>query len=107
MIKHYFYITCLLFSLGSLAQESKNVKNQDGSSESLGVYPNPVSNGKVFVYSKNTLSKEIVIFDVLGKIVLQTTLNTKELNVSVLPAGIYIIKIKEGELVSTRKLVIR
>ncbi|WP_348813200.1 T9SS type A sorting domain-containing protein [Flavobacterium maritimum] len=112
MIKNYSYITILLvffFSLSLSAQEVKQQpKLQETSSiEGLSLYPNPVSNGKVYITSKNDLDKEIQIFDVLGKKVLQTELSSKELNVSNLSPGVYIIKIKEEEASSTRKLIIR
>jgi hypothetical protein len=112
MTKNYSYITILLvffFSLSLSAQEVKQQpKLQETSSiEGLSLYPNPVSNGKVYITSKNDLDKEIQIFDVLGKKVLQTELSSKELNVSNLSPGVYIIKIKEEEASSTRKLIIR
>ena len=112
MVKNYSYITILLvffFSLSLSAQEVKQQpKLQETSSiEGLSLYPNPVSNGKVYITSKNDLDKEIQIFDVLGKKVLQTELSSKELNVSNLSPGVYIIKIKEEEASSTRKLIIR
>jgi hypothetical protein len=104
MTKKYFYITLIfcLFSLVGLAQESKTQPN-----DALGFYPNPVSNGKIYITSKTTLEKEILIFDVLGKKVLQTTLTSKELNISTIPPGVYIIKISEGDATATRKLIIR
>jgi hypothetical protein len=103
MTKKYFYITLFcLFSFIGFAQESKTVSN-----DALGFYPNPVSNGKIYITSKTTLEKEILIFDVLGKKVLQTTLTAKELNISTIPPGVYIIKISEGDATATRKLIIR
>lgn len=112
MKKNYFYTTLLfvLFSLAASAQESKdsalNSKQQDQPLE-LNIYPNPVATDKVYITSKSSAPKDIEIFDVLGKRVLQVTLNTKELNVSSLLPGVYIIKIKEGEQRATRKLIIR
>jgi hypothetical protein len=52
-------------------------------------------------------NKEVAIYDVLGKKVLQSTMTSKELNVSSLSPGVYIIKIKEGEATATRKLIIK
>jgi len=34
-------------------------------------------------------------------------LNSKELNISALSPGVYIIKIKEGESTATRKLIVK
>ena len=112
MAKNYFYITILLvffFSVSLSAQENKQQpKTQETASiEGLSLYPNPVSNGKVYITSKNDLDKEIIIFDVLGKKVLQTTLSSRELNVSNLTSGVYIIKINENDASATRKLIVR
>lgn len=112
MAKNYFYsITLLvfLFSMSVSAQETKpQPRTQETATiEGLNLYPNPVSNGKVYISTKNDLDKEVIIFDVLGKKVLQTQLSSKELNVSNLPSGVYIIKINEKEASATRKLIIR
>ena len=81
----------------------KIAQNIDG----LTIYPNPVSNGKVFISTALNLSKEINIYDVLGKKIISETLFGKELNVSNLTPGVYILRIKENEFSATRKLVIR
>ncbi|WP_310560546.1 T9SS type A sorting domain-containing protein [Flavobacterium sp.] len=113
MAKNYFYSTILLllFSLGLQAQESKDAvfgsKLQEQPFENLSIYPNPVTSGKLYINSKTTAAKEIEIFDILGKKVFQATITTKELNITALTTGVYIIKIKEGEYRATRKLVIK
>jgi Secretion system C-terminal sorting domain len=112
MTKNYVYITLLLFfffSFSASAQETKQqTKLQESTSiEGLSLYPNPVSNGKVYITTKNDLDKEIQIFDVLGKKVFQTVLSSRELNISTLSPGVYIIKIKEEEASTTRKLIVR
>jgi Secretion system C-terminal sorting domain len=107
MKKNYFYIASLLFCLFSLTVSAQENKQQPSAIEGLGFYPNPVSSGKIYIVSKTTSDKEVTIFDVLGKKVLQATLNTKELNISSLSPGVYIIKIREGEATATRKLIVR
>jgi hypothetical protein len=111
MLKNYFYIALtvlLLNSFDAKAQDSRvQFRNQETSIEGLSFYPNPVSNGKIYITSKLSLDKEITIFDVLGKKVLQTILNSRELNISALSPGVYIIKIKEGEATATRKLIVK
>jgi len=112
MKKNYFYIITLLvlfFSLSLSAQETKQQQKlqETATIEGLNLYPNPVSNGKVYITSRNDLNKEIIIFDVLGKKVLQTLISSKELNISNLNSGVYIIKINEGGATATRKLIIR
>lgn len=112
MAKNYIYITLLLvffFTTGVSAQEIKQQSKIQETTviEGLNLYPNPVSNGKVYITSKNDLDKEIIIFDVLGKKVLQTVISSKELNISNLSPGVYIIKINEGDASATRKLIVR
>lgn len=112
MAKNYFYTILLVFisffSTNVVAQEPKPMNStQETSLDGIGLYPNPVSNGKIYITSKNSLSKEITIFDVMGKVVLQATIQSKELNVSNLLPGVYIIKIKEGDITATRKLIVK
>ncbi|MFL9844551.1 T9SS type A sorting domain-containing protein [Flavobacterium rhizosphaerae] len=111
MNKNYFYIILMffLFSAGISAQETKYTASPVATEaiEGLNIYPNPVNSGRVFITSKLAQTKEVEIFDVLGKRVLMATLSGKELNISDLTAGVYIIKIKEGDASATRKLIVR
>jgi hypothetical protein len=72
----------------------------------LRVYPNPVSNGTLFINTTANAEKSITIFDVLGKQVLNTTTNDNAVNVNALRAGVYLVKITEEGKTATRKLVI-
>lgn len=113
MKKNYFYITffSLLFSVCAFAQDGKDgaisSKPQDVQFDNLNIYPNPVGNGRLYISSKTAEPKDIEIFDVLGKRVMQISIVTKELNVGSLSPGVYIIKIKEGDQRATRKLIIK
>lgn len=76
--------------------------------ETVNIYPNPVTNGKLFISSKsNVHSREVYIFDVLGKVVFQQETSTKELNISSLNPGVYMIKIREKDTYTTRKLIVK
>lgn len=108
------YILILILSLFFLtfetnAQEIKSnaTNSQEPTIEGLSIYPNPVSNGKLYITSKLGLEKEIQIFDVLGKKMFDIKTSAKEINISTLNSGVYIIKIKEKEAVATRKLIIK
>ncbi|HHC79756.1 MAG TPA: T9SS type A sorting domain-containing protein, partial [Flavobacteriia bacterium] len=70
-------------------------------------YPNPVTNGILTINTFSNADKKIQIFDILGKQVISTNLRGKELNVSKLNSGIYILKILEEGKTATRKLVIK
>jgi hypothetical protein len=106
MIKKYIPLLILLLFFVSAKSFSQDV-NQDGTGiEGLSLYPNPVSGGKLYISSLSNDEKEIVIYNLLGKIVLQTKINTKELNVSSVDSGTYIIKITENGHTTTRKLIV-
>lgn len=106
---YYIFILLILFSFGLQAQENKSAiatKTQEPTIEGLAIYPNPVNSGKIYITTKSSLDKKVEIFNVLGKKVLETVITSKEVNVSNLAAGVYIIKIKEGDATATRKLII-
>lgn len=75
--------------------------------EELSIYPNPATGQVVYISTKNDLVKQVEIYNVLGKPVLSVRLSGKELNISALEPGIYILKILEGKSTATRKLVVR
>ncbi len=110
-MKKLNYITFLFLLLIVSSAKAQDVKQQskiqESSIEGLSLYPNPVTNGKVYIATKNDSEKEIQIFDVLGKKVFYTQLNSRELNISSLSPGVYIIKIREEESTATRKMIIR
>lgn len=111
MVKNYSYILLFFLCIATIsvsAQESKQQPRvQENPIEGLNFYPNPVTNGKIYITSKSNDDKQITIFDVLGKKVLQTILTSKELNVASLSPGVYFIKIEEGDTSATRKLIVR
>lgn len=112
MAKKYLYIILLLVSLGTfraIAQDTKQLpKTQEKTAiEGLNLFPNPVTGGKVSISTKNDFNKDIAIFDLLGKKIFQTQLTGRELNISNLFPGVYIIKITEDSKTATRKLVIK
>ena len=99
----------LFASVYTFAQSNNEIteKNSFQNIEGLTIFPNPVINGKVYIHSKHNHTKGIEIFDVLGKKVMSQVLYDKELNIQNLKSGVYILKIKEGKISVTRKLVVR
>ena len=73
----------------------------------LTLYPNPVSNGKLFISSSSNLEKEVAIYTTLGQQVLQDKTVSEAINVSNLSQGTYFVKIKEAGLTTTKKLIIK
>lgn len=88
---------------GTTASVEKN--NIDG----FMTYPNPVNNGRLTVSTASSSEKEVTIFNVLGKRVFaqKFTGTNKQLDVSRINSGIYIMKVVEDDRVATKKLVIK
>ena len=71
-------------------------------------YPNPVTNGKLFISSPSSSEKQVAIYSLLGQKVLDTkTSNNVEINVSKLARGTYILKISEDGKSYAKKLIIQ
>ncbi|MEP1490543.1 MAG: T9SS type A sorting domain-containing protein [Algibacter sp.] len=113
MKKNYILITFLtLLFFGTqygFSQSNDNNTPLNQKIEGLSVYPNPVSNGSTFLYikTKKSLTKNVEIYNVLGKKVFQTVLFNKELNIAKLSSGVYMLKITENSIAETRKLIIK
>lgn len=75
----------------------------------LSIYPNPVSNSKthIFITSKLNATKSIEFYNVLGKRIFSTRLKGRELNISNLSKGVYLLKITENNISETRKLIVK
>lgn len=74
----------------------------------LKVYPNPAKNGQiVFVNSDSSVEKNVAIYNVLGRKVLETTTQQNTINTDGLTTGVYMVKITEEGKTATRKLVIQ
>lgn len=72
-------------------------------------YPNPVINDLVTITSSSSDTKTVSIYNVLGKQVLNEKVSglNNTVNVSKIQSGIYILKVTQGNNISTRKLVIQ
>jgi len=113
MNKNYFLILLVALAFFTsqfgFSQNNASINTMQQNIEGLSIYPNPAPSGKVsvFISSKDNLTKKIAVFDVLGKQIYATVLTGKELNISSLGKGVYILKIIENNISETRKLVIK
>ena len=78
----------------------------DNNQNEFSVYPNP-ANGYVNISSKVSGDKNIAIYNVLGKQVINTIISSERLDISNLNSGVYIMKISQNGVSSTKKLVVR
>jgi hypothetical protein len=77
--------------------------------QGFATYPNPVTNNIFAVKSNSADTKQVSIFNVLGKRVLSSSITgvQADIDVSSISAGLYILKVTEGTKTATSKLVIR
>ena len=81
--------------------------SQNNNIAGLKIYPNPVTNGTLFIETSANAEKTVTVFDVLGKQVLNTTTSNNTINVASLHTGVYIVNITEEGKTASRKLVIK
>tara|TARA_R110001592_G_scaffold120499_7_gene324836 strand:+ start:1729 stop:2520 length:792 start_codon:yes stop_codon:yes gene_type:complete len=77
--------------------------------EGFATYPNPVTNHEFTLTSNSSETKEIAIFNILGKKVLSSSVSGVKatVDVSTISSGIYILKVTEDGKTATKKLVIK
>lgn len=100
------------FSAQAQTAKSSGVADQvktENTLDKVQIYPNPVTSGKIYINAETNSVKAIELYDMLGKRILTTEMNgyQKELNVSNLKAGVYILKLSEKNNSITRKIVIK
>lgn len=102
-MKHLYLIVFFLVSSLAFGQTNPNSEEIDG----FKLYPNPATNGRVHISTALNAPKKILIFDIFGSLVLETTIVGTELNISKLDAGVYMLRVNEGNRIATRKLVVK
>ncbi|GGZ85061.1 T9SS type A sorting domain-containing protein [Algibacter mikhailovii] len=106
-----FLITVIAFFSVQIngAQNRGLQEGFDQNIQGLTIYPNPAySSGKlIYITSERNALKHIEFYDVLGKRIFNTKITGRELDISNLKKGVYIIKVTENTKSETRKLVIR
>jgi len=102
-MKHFYALFFFFIVSAGFGQST----SAQGDIEGFKIYPNPVTDGRVYIITADNQPKTIRIFDVLGTPVLETTLIGKELNLNGLNSGIYLIQVFEKNKVATRKLIVK
>ncbi|WP_442264983.1 T9SS type A sorting domain-containing protein [Tenacibaculum sp. ZS6-P6] len=77
--------------------------------DGFGVYPNPTNNKTFTLTSASVDVKDIQIFNMIGKKVYETSVSgtKKDVNVSSISSGMYILKVVESNKVATQRLIIK
>jgi len=103
-MKHFYFVILLFICTLGFSQDNARSSSDI---EGFKLYPNPVTQGKVYIETALNAPKKILVFDVLGTQVLETTILGKELNLSNLDKGVYILRVFEKNKVATRKLIVK
>jgi len=69
--------------------------------------PNPTGLGHVNISSRSQTPMKVNVFDALGKEVIDVTVTNCRLDVSRLNAGVFIMKVSQDDVITTKKLVIK
>lgn len=78
------------------------LSNEDFEKNKINIYPNPV---KETIYTSNITDVEFEIFNILGKSILKGKTNENQINVNSLSKGIYILKLKKGDVIFNQKFI--
>ena len=78
----------------------------DNALANFSLSPNPAS-GRVNINTTVAGEKHVVVYDVLGKQVINTTVAGNELNISSLKAGVYMVSVTQNEVSATKKLIVQ
>lgn len=101
-MKHLYLVIALLYISFSYGQNAPTNGDIDG----FKLYPNPATEGKVFISTSENSPKQISIYDVLGTQVLETSISGNELLISELDAGVYVLRVYQNNKMATRKLIV-
>lgn len=75
-------------------------------SKVMTLYPNPVNEGVLYISSNNDNKKSIEIFDLAGKKVFSSSVNSNQVDVKSVNAGIYFAKVTSDNQTVVQKIVI-
>ena len=71
------------------------------------LHPNPTNSGFVTIKSNQMGAVQAQVFDLLGKEVINTTVNNERMDVSNLNAGVYVVKLTQNKNTTTKKLIVQ
>lgn len=89
---------------------------QNSQEEKLSVYPNPASDQlKIDFLSDSNILPDIQVIDLTGKVVLkyegmvnvEQDIFKAELDINSLQRGVYFVKVKQGDRVYSKKLIVK
>ncbi len=108
LMQKAYLLLLLIFTLVLSGQEKPlAIDEKEQESSNFTLYPNPAIDGIVYIKTLNNQSKDVTVYDIFGKIVLQDRISTNMLNIGRLSPGVYVIQVVENNKTMTRKLVVK
>jgi hypothetical protein len=96
----------VLAQLNMVVEPCTGINAHKTNLKDLTVYPNP-TNGSIYIELTTDLEKNILIYDLAGKLVLEMYTSDSKQNISLqhLPAGLYFVRVKIGDASRTLKII--
>jgi hypothetical protein len=89
----------------STQQECDNLQNEEFITNSFTVYPNPVNDILFIENNNNNIIQEIVVYDVMGKTVIEQNGSIAQIDFSNITNGLYLVKITSEKEIIVKKIM--
>jgi hypothetical protein len=86
--------------------DASNSIEEEDQIDIWGVYPNPFNDLLTLKLPSDTKVLKLEVFDASGRVVfVSSNLNTSQLDLSILPQGVYSVKISTSMFTSTKRII--
>jgi len=89
----------------STQQECDNLQNEEFITNSFTIYPNPVNDILFIENNNNNMIQKIVVYDVMGKTVIEQNDNVAQIDFSNITKGLYLLKITSEKETIIKKII--
>ena len=104
-MKHLYL---LLFIVGTFSLSSQQAPTAAPSEElQVRLHPNPALGNTVYVVTDTPGPKQVSVYDLFGKAVLERRLTGDAVPIDRLVPGVYMVRVRQYERVAVKKLVVR
>lgn len=104
--RHHDVSDMFRLNIDDVRVESDNLGIIDNNSLKTNLYPNPTDQNYVTIETTVSGIKEIEVFDLLGKMIIDVSLSSNQLDISQLDSGVYMVRVAIENQSSTTKLIV-
>lgn len=104
-MRYLYLLICLLGCYMLSAQNAGDAVGNQGLEFKL--HPNPALENVIYIETTEKAPKTILVFDLFGKVVIERRISTNSLPIDQLVPGVYMVQVRQKDLVATKKLVVR